>query len=82
MTQQEFNQQHPTGEQLTMIHYDFETTERTAEPAIITGTKSNPKYPNDPDEFLVCVHFTTKDERLTMDPITFGMLSNIDNLKN
>ena len=80
MTQQEFNQQHPAGKELTMIYYDFETGKRTAEPAIITGTKANPKYPDDPDEFLVCVHFTTKDERLTMDPMTFAMLSNIDNL--
>ena len=80
MTQQQFNQQHPTGEQLTMIHYDFETGRRTAQPAIITGTKADPKYPGDPEEFLVCVRFTTKDNRLTMDPVTFGMLSNIDNL--
>ena len=80
MTQQEFNQQHPTGEQLTMIYYDFETTERTAQPATVTGTKANPKYPDAPDEFLVCVQFTTKDDRMTMDPVTFGMLSNIDNL--
>lgn len=80
MTQQEFNQQHPAGEQLTMIYYDFETGKRTAQPTIITGTKANPKYPDDPEEFLVCIHFTTKGDRLTMDPMTFAMLSNIDNL--
>lgn len=80
MTQQEFNQQHPTGEQMTMIYYDFETGKRTAQQAIVTGTKANPKYPDDPDEFLVCVRFTAKDDRLTMDPMTFAMLSNIDNL--
>lgn len=80
MTQQEFNQQHPTGEQLTMIHYDFETGRRTAQPAIITGTKANPKYPDDPDEFLVHVRITTKADTLTMDPVTFGILSNINNL--
>ena len=80
MTQKEFNVKHPSGEELTMIHYDFETGKRTAQPAIITGTKTNPKYPDDPDEFLVCVHFTTKGDRLTMDPGTFGILSNIGNL--
>jgi hypothetical protein len=47
MTQIEFNQQHPTGEQLTMIHYDFKTGERTAQPAVVMGTKQNPKYPDD-----------------------------------
>lgn len=80
MTQQEFNQQHPTGEQLTMIHYDFGTRERTAQPAVVLGTIQDPKYPDDPDEFLVCVRITTKDNTLTMDPVSFGILSNIENL--
>ena len=82
MTRQEFNQQHPTGEQLTMIHYDFQTKERTAQPAVVIGTMQNPKYPDDPDEFLVRIRITSKGDTLTMDPTTFGILSNIENLKN
>lgn len=80
MTQQEFNAQHPQGEQLTIIHYDFGTRERTAQPAVVLGTIQDPKYPDDPDEFLVCVRITTKDNTLTMDPVSFGILSNIENL--
>ena len=80
MTQQEFNAQHPQGEQLTMIHYDFGTRERTAQPAVVLGTIQDPKYPDDPDEFLVCVCITTKDNTLTMDPVSFCILSNIENL--
>lgn len=80
MTQQEFNQQHPTGEHLTMIHYDFETRERTAQPTVVMGTEQNPKYPDDPNEFMVRVRITTKADTLTMDPVTFGILSNINNL--
>ena len=80
MTQQEFNAQHPQGEQLTMIHYDFGTRERTAQPAVVLGTIQDPKYPDDPDEFMVCVRITTKDANLTMDPVSFGILSNIENL--
>ena len=79
MTRQEFNALHPTGEQLTMIHYDFETKERTAQPAVIVGTKQKP---DDKDEFLVRVRFTQKKQTCEMDPTTFGILSNIENLKN
>ena len=77
MTQQEFNQQHPTGEQLTMIHYDFETGRRTAQPARVMGTKTNP---DDKDEFLVVVLFTAIGEQYEMDPVSFGMFSNMNNL--
>jgi hypothetical protein len=77
MTQQEFNQQHPTGEQLTMIHYDFETGKRTAQQARVMGTKTNP---DDEDEFLVVVLFTATRQQYEMDPGSFGMFSNIDNL--
>lgn len=77
MTKQQFDAQHKAGEQLTMIHYDFETGKRTAQPAKILGTKPHPKYD---DEFMVCVEFTTKGDKCEMDCVTFGMLSNIDNL--
>ena len=80
MTQQEFNQQHPTGEQLTMIHYDFETGRRTARPAVVMGTEKNPKYPNDSDEFLIRIRFTEKKQEFTMCQVSFGMFSNLDNL--
>jgi len=80
MTQQEFNQQHPTGEQLTMIHYDFETRERTAQPAVVMGTEQNPKYPDDPDEFLIRIRFTEKKQDFTMCQVSFAMFSNINNL--
>ena len=77
MTQQEFNQQHPTGEQLTMIHYNFETTERTAQPAKVLGTRS---VSDDPEEFVIDVMFTTLNEKWQLTPIMFGITSNIDNL--
>ena len=77
MTQQEFNQQHPTGEQLTMIHYDFKTTKRTAQPAKVLGTRS---ISSDPEEFVIDVMFTTLNEKRQLTPIMFGITSNIDNL--
>jgi hypothetical protein len=77
MTQQEFNQQHPTGEQLTMIHYDFKTTERTAQPANVLGTRS---VSDDPEEFVIDVMFTALNEKWQLTPIMFGITSNIDNL--
>ena len=77
MTQKDFNVKHPSGEELTMIHYDFETGKRTLQPAKILGTKPHPKYD---DEFMVCVEFTTKGSKCEMDCGTFGMLLNIDNL--
>lgn len=77
MTQQEFIQQHPTGEELTMIHYDFETSERTAQPAKVLGTRS---VSDDPEEFVVDVMFTTINEKWQFTPILFGITSNIDNL--
>ena len=80
MTRQEFNQQHPTGEQLTMIHYDFQTKERTAQPAVVIGTMQNPKYPDDPDEFLIRIRFTEKKQEFTMCQGSFAMFSNINNL--
>lgn len=80
MTQQEFNQQHPQGEKLTMIHYDFQTGERTAQPAVVMGTKQNPKYPNDPEEFLISILFTEKKQRFIMCQVSFALFSNINNL--
>ena len=77
MTQQEFNQQHPAGKELTMIHYDFETGKRTAQPAKVLGTRS---ISNDPEEFVIDVHFTDLNEKWQFTPILFGITSNIDNL--
>jgi len=77
MTQQEFNTQHPAGETLTMIHYDFETGKRTAQEARVMGTKTNP---DDEDEFLVVVLYAAIGEQYEMDPVSFGMLSNMNNL--
>lgn len=77
MTQQEFNTQHPAGKDLTMIHYDFETGKRTAQQARVMGTKTNP---DDKDEFLVVVLFTATGDEYEMDPVSFGMLSNMNNL--
>lgn len=77
MAQQEFNQQHPTGEHLIMIHYDFETGKRTTQQARVLGTKTNP---DDEDEFLVVVLFTATRQQYEMDPVSFGMFSNTDNL--
>lgn len=77
MTQQEFNQQHPTGEQLTMIHYDFETGRRTAQQAKVLGTR---RISNDPEEFVIGMRFTDLNEEWQFTPIMFGITSNIDNL--
>lgn len=77
MTQQEFNTKHPAGETLTMIHYDFKTGKRTAQQARVMGTKTNP---DDKDEFLVVVLFTATRQQYEMDAVSFGILSNIDNL--
>ena len=77
MTQQQFNQQHPTGEQLTMIHYDFETGKRTLQPAKILGTRS---VSDDPEEFAIDVLFTAINEKWQFTPILFGIVSNIENL--
>lgn len=77
MTQQEFNAQHPEGKELAMIHYDFKTGKRTAQQARVMGTKTKP---DDEDEFLVVVLFTATRQQYEMDPVSFGILSNIDNL--
>ena len=77
MKKQEFNQQHPAGKELTMIHYDFETGKRTAQPAKVLGTRS---VSDDPEEFVIDVMFTTLNEKWQLTPIMFGITSNIDNL--
>lgn len=77
MTQQEFNTQHPEGKELTMIHYDFKTGKRTAQQARVMGTKTNP---DDKDEFLIVVLYAAIGEQYEMDPVSFGMFSNMNNL--
>lgn len=77
MTQQAFNAQHPTGEELTMIHMDFETGRRTAQPARVLRTRS---VSSDPEEFVIDVLFTALNEEWQFSPIMFGIGSNMENL--